>query len=147
MVAGFGTGLIGMETHPSVRSDCVHMLDADGCTQTRVVRPLRPFLKKDAQAYGYCNPSPATMNDDTLPASSSPLRLLQRPCCVLCLEAEHVLSLAGIDHFERVDIERDPALEQRYGSRIPVALDAHGRELDWPFDADRLQRWLSEGRP
>lgn len=65
---------------------------------------------------------------------------------MLCLEAEHVLAVAGIVEFERVDIEREPALEQRYGTRIPVAIDCHdGRELDWPFDAGRLRQWLAEG--
>lgn len=64
------------------------------------------------------------------------LELMQRPSCLLCLEAEHVLALAGIDDFERVDIERDPALEMRYGIRIPVLRSpGSGDELDWPFDA------------
>lgn len=73
------------------------------------------------------------------------MRLLQRPSCLLCLEAEQVLSLAGIDDFQRVDIERDPALEARYGSRIPVAIDGRdGRELDWPFDSRRLLAWLGK---
>ena len=63
-------------------------------------------------------------------------QLLLRPSCLLCLEAEYVLVQAGIDDFERIDIERDPALESRYGTRIPVLRDRSGdRELDWPFDA------------
>lgn len=72
---------------------------------------------------------------ETPPESAPPLQLMLRPSCLLCLEAEHMLGLAGIDDFERVDIERDPALEARYGIRIPVLRDpASGRELDWPFD-------------
>lgn len=62
-------------------------------------------------------------------------QLLLRPSCLLCLEAEYVLTQAGIRDFERIDIERDPVLESRYGVRIPVLRDAvDGRELDWPFD-------------
>ncbi len=86
------------------------------------------------------------MNQPTYPVDQQPaLRLLQRPYCMLCLEAEHVLAVAGIDEFERVDIEREPVLEQRYGTRIPVAIDRRdGRELDWPFDPDQLRNWLAE---
>lgn len=84
------------------------------------------------------------MPEPAIPAAS--LRLLQRPACLLCLEAEWVLAQAGIEQFLRVDIERDPALEARYGSRIPVLIDAAGRELDWPFDAAGLGPWLDAGR-
>lgn len=74
--------------------------------------------------------------DDTPPH----WQLLLRPSCLLCLEAEHVLALAGITDFERVDIERDPALEARYGTRIPVLRAADtGVELDWPFDAGQAR--------
>lgn len=67
------------------------------------------------------------------------MQLLLRPACWLCLEAEYVLSQAGIVEFERIDIERDAALEARYGTRIPVLRRvAGGRELDWPFDADAV---------
>ncbi len=65
-----------------------------------------------------------------------PLQLLQRPSCLLCLEAEYLLAVAGVTTFDRVDIERDPVLESRYGDKIPVLRDPHdGRELAWPFDA------------
>jgi hypothetical protein len=71
------------------------------------------------------------------------LQLLLRPSCLLCLEAEYALALAGIDDFERVDIERDPALEIRYGTRIPVIRQSLAdRELDWPITAERLRAWL-----
>lgn len=69
-------------------------------------------------------------------AMTNPLQLLQRPSCLLCLEAEYLLMQAGVSNFERVDIERDPALEDRYGHFIPVLRNpADGRELPWPFDA------------
>ena len=70
------------------------------------------------------------------PAGQPRLQLMLRPSCLLCLEAEHVLALAGVDDFERIDIERDPMLESRYGVRIPVLRNpTSGDELDWPFDA------------
>ncbi len=73
-----------------------------------------------------------------MPPSTAPapvhLQLLLRPSCLLCLEAEHALALAGVDDFERVDIERDDGLEARYGTRIPVLRRASdGAEMDWPF--------------
>lgn len=81
------------------------------------------------------------------PAVQLSLQLMLRPSCLLCLEAEHVLALAGIDDFDRVDIERDPALETRYGIRIPVLRDpARGRELDWPFDAAGVAAFQAQAR-
>lgn len=70
------------------------------------------------------------------------MRLILRPSCMLCLEAEYVLSLAGIDRFDRVDIERAEALEARYGMRIPVLARADGTELDWPFDAKAVRAFV-----
>ena len=47
-------------------------------------------------------------------------------------------------HLARHQLDGDDALEARYGERIPVLRDeTHGRELDWPFDADAVQRWLA----
>jgi len=38
-----------------------------------------------------------------------------------------------------------PALEPRYGARVPVLRDERGdRELDWPFDAATVKAWLAE---
>jgi hypothetical protein len=71
--------------------------------------------------------------------SPAPLQLLVRASCMLCLEAEHVLLLAGIAEFERVDVERDTATEQRYGARIPVLRHPTGTELDWPFTPDAVR--------
>jgi hypothetical protein len=69
-----------------------------------------------------------------VPATYVHLQLLLRPSCLLCLEAEHALALAGVADFERVDIERFDGLEIRYGARIPVLRRAgDGAELDWPF--------------
>ena len=31
--------------------------------------------------------------------------------------------------FEEIDVDADPALEERYGERVPVLTDAQGNEL------------------
>jgi hypothetical protein len=70
------------------------------------------------------------------------LQLLLRPSCMLCLEAEFVLSQAGIAEFERIDIERVTEFELRYGERIPVLRRRDGVELDWPFDAATIRGFV-----
>jgi hypothetical protein len=71
------------------------------------------------------------------------LILYQRDDCHLCDLALDVLASAGVPAFESVFIDDDPALEDRYGVRVPVLRDDRdGRELDWPFDADAARRWL-----
>ena len=67
--------------------------------------------------------------------------LYQRDDCCLCDQVVAVLAQAGVGEFASVFIDGDDALEVRYGMRVPVLADAHGRELDWPFDVDRLQAW------
>lgn len=70
------------------------------------------------------------------------LTLIQRDDCALCDEAWEVLHAAGVRHFEPVYIDGDAALEARFGARVPVLADG-ARELDWPFDAERLRDWLA----
>ena len=75
--------------------------------------------------------------------TASTLILYQRDDCHLCDLALDVLAHAGVPAFESVFIDDDPALEDRYGVRVPVLRDARdGRELDWPFDADAARGWL-----
>jgi hypothetical protein len=38
------------------------------------------------------------------------------------------LRAAGVE-FEEIDVDADPALEQRFGERVPVLTDAQGNEL------------------
>ncbi len=72
-----------------------------------------------------------------------PLILYQRDDCHLCDMALEVLALARAPDFESVFIDGDDALEARYGIRVPVLHNtATGMELDWPFDAARLQAFL-----
>lgn len=73
------------------------------------------------------------------------LILYQRDDCCLCDQALELLAQARCPAFESVFIDDDAALEARYGLRVPVLRDARtGAELDWPFEATRLARWLSE---
>ena len=75
-----------------------------------------------------------------------PLILYQRDDCKLCDEALAVLAQAACPEFDSVFIDDDAELEARYGARVPVLRDSRdGRELDWPFDRDRLRAWLAAG--
>jgi len=71
------------------------------------------------------------------------LTLFQRDDCHLCDLALAVLAAARAPAFDSVFIDEDDALEARYGERVPVLRDeAHGVELDWPFDAAGLRQFL-----
>ena len=71
------------------------------------------------------------------------LTLYQRDDCHLCDLALEVLAQARVPALESVFIDGDAALELRYGERVPVLRDdTSDRELDWPFDAGRLQKFL-----
>jgi hypothetical protein len=72
------------------------------------------------------------------------LTLFQRDHCPLCDAALEVLALARAPEFASVWIDGDVHLEARYGDRVPVLRnEAHGMELDWPFDADAVRAFLS----
>ena len=82
----------------------------------------------------------------TATRSVKPLALVlyQRDDCHLCDLALEVLAQARAPEFDSVFIDDDPALEDRYGARVPVLRDLAGDgELDWPFDADRVRRFLA----
>ena len=73
------------------------------------------------------------------------LILYQRDTCHLCDLALEVLADARTPEFDSVFIDDDDALEARYGLRVPVLRDAaRGIELDWPFDAATLRRFLDQ---
>jgi glutaredoxin len=78
------------------------------------------------------------------------VRLYERPGCGLCAETYRALTRIRMDMplvVERVDIERDPALRERYVIRIPV-LRVEERELDSAgLDDEALKRWLTGMRP
>ncbi|WP_313219755.1 glutaredoxin family protein [Stenotrophomonas sp.] len=68
--------------------------------------------------------------------------LYQRDDCQLCDQALAVLAQARVADLDSVFIDDDPALEARYGLRVPVLRDARGRELDWPFDVAAVDAWI-----
>lgn len=71
------------------------------------------------------------------------LTLFQRDHCPLCDQAYEVLVAAGVPGFEPVWIDGDAPLEAIYGWRVPVLRnDDGGCELDWPFDAGDVRRFL-----
>ncbi|MET0331979.1 MAG: glutaredoxin family protein [Dyella sp.] len=71
------------------------------------------------------------------------LYLYQRDYCQLCDAALAVLAQARAPAFESVWIDDHAALEPRYGARVPVLRDGRdGRELDWPFDAAAVRRFI-----
>jgi glutaredoxin len=68
--------------------------------------------------------------------------LYSRPGCHLCELAAQMLAAAGA-RWREIDIDGDPDLAGRYGLRIPVVrIETTGRELEFPFDADSLARFL-----
>jgi len=72
------------------------------------------------------------------------LILFQRDDCHLCDLALGVLAAARVPEFESVFIDDDVALEERYGTRVPVLRDeASGLELEWPFDVGMLRDFLA----
>jgi hypothetical protein len=78
------------------------------------------------------------------------VRLYEKPGCGLCAETYRALTRIAMDMplaIERVDIEADPALFDRYAIRIPV-LRAGDAELDTAGLEDAaILRWLREPRP
>ncbi|MFW5816144.1 MAG: glutaredoxin family protein [Wenzhouxiangella sp.] len=61
--------------------------------------------------------------------------------CELCTKAEHLLAEAGFSgEAEKVYIDDDPELQQRYGDQIPVLMSASsGEKLSWPFTASQVR--------
>ena len=74
------------------------------------------------------------------------LTLYQRDECHLCDAAIAVLAQARAPDFASIFIDGDPELERRYGEHVPVLRDEESqRELEWPFDAGAIRRWLGPG--
>lgn len=72
------------------------------------------------------------------------LILYSRSECGLCDKAEALLAEAGISSaYEKVDIDTDLELLQRYGDQIPVLYnDETGEKLAWPFTASQARDLL-----
>lgn len=59
--------------------------------------------------------------------------------------ALEVMAMASTPDFDSLWVDDDPALEDRYGTRVPVLRDeSSGRELDWPFDVVALRGFLAD---
>jgi len=72
------------------------------------------------------------------------LTLIQRDDCELCDQAWALLASAGVADFESCWIDGVADLEARYGARVPVLRrESDGDELDWPFDADAVRRFIA----
>lgn len=74
------------------------------------------------------------------------LKFYTRPDCSLCNKAEALLAEGGFGKtYEKVDIETDLELLERYGEKIPVLHNPDtGEKLSWPFTASQV-RELVEG--
>lgn len=71
--------------------------------------------------------------------------LYTRPGCHLCDGVVLMLQAMNVA-YRPVNIDEDPELEQRYGLSIPVLrLPDTGQELYFPFDDDRLRKFLESG--
>lgn len=73
------------------------------------------------------------------------LNLYTTSHCHLCEEALGlVLLVCNIEQVSRIEISENDGLMIIYGTRIPVLqrLDTM-EELDWPFNAQKLQQFLS----
>ena len=84
------------------------------------------------------------------PASRDPIHtrmsrfvLFQRDDCHLCDQALALLAEAGFPDFDSAWIDDDEALEERYGTRVPVLRRNDGAELDWPFDVAAVKALAS----
>ena len=74
------------------------------------------------------------------------LILYSRPECHLCeamtADLEPLLRASGIQ-LELVDVDSSPALERRYGLRIPVLVADDVELSGYPLDREREARYLA----
>ena len=55
-------------------------------------------------------------------------RLYGRAGCRLCEEMARTLRSLGVE-VDEIDVDADPRLQRRYGSDVPVLVDAQEREI------------------
>ena len=76
--------------------------------------------------------------------ASEPLILFTREGCHLCDLVAGMIDRAGLA-WRPVDVDGDDGLSEKYGLQVPVVRHpGSGRELQFPFDEDRLTRFLAE---
>jgi len=75
------------------------------------------------------------------------LRVYGRAYCHLCddmVAALRRLQAQLAFRFDLLDVDADPALEARFGERVPVLVDASGEEIcHYWLDEDALRRRLA----
>ncbi len=81
------------------------------------------------------NTEPATQQND------QEIILYSTEGCHLCEQAYVMLASVSMKP-KIIDIVHDEALFLRYGVTIPV-LSFNGNELNWPFNMEQLQLWLT----
>lgn len=66
--------------------------------------------------------------------------------CHLCELAEQLLAQSSLGYWQVMDITESESLVKAYGTKIPVLASPEKPryELEWPFDIDTLERWLTE---
>lgn len=74
------------------------------------------------------------------------LKFYTRPDCSLCDKALALLAEGGLGNsFEKVNIESDLELVDRYGDKIPVLHNlATGEKLSWPFTASQARELAAD---
>jgi len=74
------------------------------------------------------------------------LKLYTRPDCSLCTKAEAPLAEGGLgNRYEKVNIDSDAELSERYGDQIPVLFNPQtGEKLAWPFTASQVRDLLED---
>jgi Glutaredoxin-like domain (DUF836) len=77
-----------------------------------------------------------------MPTALISAKLFSTSNCHLCEEAEAILHHAGVKA-EKIDILDDDSMFEKYSLRIPVLkrID-NDAELNWPFDAVNVLRFL-----
>lgn len=70
------------------------------------------------------------------------ITLMHTDGCHLCEQAAALLTALNIN-FREVEIIDDELLVARFGTRIPVLVNERDECLDWPFDHDSIQLFLS----
>ena len=75
------------------------------------------------------------------------LTLLVRAYCHLCEQMREELApllASGKATIELVDVDTDPALDARWGDKVPVLLDGEQELCHYRLDAAAVARWLRE---
>jgi len=73
------------------------------------------------------------------------LKFYTRPDCGLCNQAETLLAEGGFGNaYDKVNIESDLDLIERYGDKVPVLHNTEtGEKLSWPFTASQVRELVA----